>query len=90
MRTTTVRTLSLSATHPSRDPRYITSREIAKRIGGVRNSISANYPRGTYPFKRVLLAGGVSYFDRAEVEQWLDEGARTNGGLYRIAPKART
>lgn len=84
-----VNTLSLAMTHPSNDHRYIGSVEIDRRLGQAKGTASVNYAQGRYPFKRVLLSSGVSYFDRAEVEKWLDEGARDRLGNFRITPKAR-
>ena len=87
---TTILTLDRRLVHPSRDPRYITSREIERRIGCAAGVVSANFPQGRYPFRRVMKARGVSYFDRAEVEEWLDAGARDKLGNYRITPKAKS
>ena len=89
MRTMRVTTLNLATTHPSRDPRYITSREIAKRLGQHHNTIRSSAPAGRYPFQKVLKCGSVAYYDRAEVEEWIDSGARDKFGRYRVTPKAK-
>jgi hypothetical protein len=58
-------------------------------IGQQQDTIHANFRRKSYPFRRLLKAGSASYYDRAEVMEWIDAGARDKYGRYRVTPKAK-
>jgi hypothetical protein len=72
------------------DPKYITTVEIAQRLGwkpyDVQNSI---FRPGREMFHPVRKCGTTRYYDRAGIEAWIDGGARDRNGNYRIAPKAK-
>jgi hypothetical protein len=59
-------------------------------LAQARNTVRVSFLRGSYPFRRLLMAGGVAYYDRAEVMEWIDAGARDKYGRYRVTPKPKT
>lgn len=74
---------------PDKDPRYIAIPEIARRIGADPHTVETGLSHDRFPFRRALKMDKTTYYDRAEVEAWIDAGAPTRAGWNRILPKKR-
>jgi hypothetical protein len=75
--------------HPRFDPQYITMTEIAQRLGRPLNSVQLSMRRRSFPFAPKVITTAGQYFNREEVEAWLDDGAPRKDGTKRIGPDAQ-